>query len=186
VGERVANLMFIVECPLCQEKREISYQFNIRIQNNLNTEHCKVCARLIRARELLKKTNNIKKTSLIKCSVCNLNIKVTPSYKYDMTIRHKEDYVCIDCRIAKQIALREINVNNDKVIKKEEEVNEISLFDCILKKRDDLINSNRCSLGRKCIHYLDCLDAVINLGWQGFSAIGVGYPKKDIFAELSK
>lgn len=182
---RVADLKFIIECPLCREKRIVSYQFNLRIQNNFNTKHCKVCASLLRTRDLLKKTSNSKKTSSIRCSVCNQDIKVTPSYRYDMLVRNKDEYVCIDCRFAKQIALREININKEAVEK--EEVNEISLFNCKLKRKDgDSINSNRCSLGRKCIHYVDCLGVVSNLGWQGFSATGVGYyPKKDIFAELS-
>jgi len=176
--ERAADLDYVIECPLCWEKRIATYHTKLRIQSCNSQGHCKICSQLIRTKTKLNSTDIAKKTGLLKCLDCGLEISVTPNYRYAMLKEYGDNYVCIDCRIAERVALREINCNEATLIK-EAVPSQIELFGCILKKENNTFNSNRCALGRKCKHYLECIDAVINLGWDGFTAIGEGHLKED-------
>lgn len=175
--EKAVDLEYIIECPLCWEKRIVTYHTKLRIQSGNGQGYCKICSQLIRSRTKLNNTGDVKKTSLLECIKCGLEIHVVPNYRYAMLKQYGDDYVCIECRIAERMALREINSNGD-ILKKKAVPSQIKLFGCILKKENNAFNSNRCTLGRKCKHYLECLDAVIGLGWHGFTAIGDGHPKE--------
>jgi hypothetical protein len=175
--KKVADLKYIVECPICREKRVVSYPTKLRIQSGNSQGYCETCSRLMRTKTRLNNTDDSKKTDLLKCSECGLDIRVVPSYRYSIHKQYKDNYKCIDCRLAERKLIRKTNSNKAALIK-EAVSNQIELFGCVLKKEDSVFNSSRCTLGCRCKYYLECLDAVINLGWVGFSAVGIGHPKE--------
>lgn len=173
VKEKVTKAVYIIKCPICFEKREVSYYAVSNLHHGNIHGYCKLCSPIMQAKTKLDKRDDSKQVDLLRCTVCNLNIKMTSDYKYFMIKKFGNNFICIDCQIAKRKSYREENELNGLSIKSVKPKVQIKLFGCILQEERNC----RCSLGRRCKHYLDCLDATIDLDWDGFTAVGPGHPK---------
>ncbi len=175
VKEKVTKAVYVIRCPICFEKREVSYHAVSNLHHGNIHGYCKLCSPIMQAKTKLDKRDDSKQIDSLRCIVCNLDIKMTSDYKYFMTKKFGDSFICIDCQIAKRKSYREENELNGLSVRSVESRVQIKMFGCILQEG----KSCRCLLGHKCKHYLDCLDATIDLGWKGFTATGLGHPKEN-------
>ena len=175
----ITDCFFKVVCPLCYEKRLVSYQCNRSIKNGDSKGYCKTCSRLKMAFAKFKDAKN--KGAVRFCFSCRKEIFVAP-------INKKGNFICIDCRINKRIALREKHIKEvleeeeRPAVKNKKKLKSISLFGCVLteqRKRNGQFNYSRCKLGDKCRYFWFCLNKISHLDWKGFTAAGKGHLKSD-------
>ena len=172
--ENVLDLGYTVECPLCWRKRIVTYHTMASIRNGNNPGYCGVCSNLKFIKGRLARTDIKKKTYSLKCVRCGHDIHVLESYMYRKRKEYGDNFICVDCLIAGRIELRELNRATKATPTTIKLVPlQIEAFGCILKEGRNC----RCVLGRKCKHYLECLDKTIELNWDGFTAVGEGHLK---------
>jgi len=183
-GNVVDNL-YIRTCPICNERRFITYNSNTAIKNGTSNGYCTICSRLKMAQA--KFDSSRIKSKKIKCFACNKDIPMSKHF-YNSFIKSSElsEFVCFQCLINRRMALREENklaeiqpYIGSKVFFKDQDNNTLLLHGCILTKQKKSSNtifvSKRCNLGWKCKYFIDCLSKVSKLKWPGFTAVGKGH-----------
>ena len=170
MSEKTLDSKYVIKCPLCWRRRRVSSP----TRSDLPNSYCKQCNPIIQARLKWGKGDKSKRNTSMRCISCGSYIKMSIDYKYRMTRKWGQDYVCIECQIIQQKSFREVNLTKPIL---DTSITEIKVFGCTLKREKLDFDSRRCKLGRKCKHYLECLDLTIDMGWPGFSAIGPGHLK---------
>lgn len=178
--------VYPVICPVCHEKREVSYQSWFAISNKISTGNCKTCGRLIMARVKLEATKS--KTVTARCISCEKDILVSKWHhtRYGAS-KDVDGYVCIYCLIDQRKKLR--GKHEKEKIKpydgKQAQTKgpeKFSFFGCTLTekklhKEEGVSVSSRCKLGETCKYFLICLNKAIEKNWKGFTAVGPGHLK---------
>ena len=177
--------VYKVVCPLCFEKREVSYQSKSAVVNKRAKGYCKTCSRL--KMSLAKFKLYASNETTMNCQSCNCDIPVTKSYKSYYEKHNDSSYTCFSCLLNERIFLREENIKKEikkyegNQFKKSKSPETIKMFGCVLteqqhKQNGHFFDSKRCDLADHCVHFYSCLDKISHLGWKGFTSSGEGSP----------
>lgn len=182
--------VYPITCPLCHEKREVSYQSKMAIKYGKVKGYCEICARLQMSLNKIELGKD--KSSKFYCHACKKDVLVSKGYEKHYRRFNKGKFICIHCLIKERIALRDkhekqgIKPYKDTQKKIAKNLQSFSMFGCTLteqkmKRINGISISSRCKLGTNCKYFLFCLNKVVDYEWKGFTAKGLGHPK-DMFS----